>query len=286
MITHRLAEVRARIDAVPRPFDHPVEITAVTKTFPPETVSAAVDAGCTAIGENYAQDLLTKRDVIEAFDASERPRVDFIGQLQSNKVRQLVGLVDRWCTVDRASLVEELAKRAPGAEVLIQVDTSGEAGKGGCAPGSGHELVDRCRQSGISVVGLLNVGPTDGGPNDAAAGFATVRELVDELGLAVCSMGMTADLEIAVAQGSTNVRIGSAIFGSRFERTCPPGRDRARLTSGAQEEDMSLWKKTMDYLGLGPDDTYDDYDDYDGQEPPARQQRAPRERGTPLGSRG
>jgi hypothetical protein len=222
MIAQRLAEVRARIDAVERPFDHPVSITAVTKTFPPETVAAAVAAGCNAIGENYAQDLLSKRDVIESFEPSSRPRVDFIGQLQSNKVRQLVGLVDRWCTVDRSSLVRELAKRAPGADVLVQVDITGEDGKGGCAPDLVAELVDRCAQSGLSVSGLLVVGPTDRPPADAASGFAAVRAMVDELGLDVCSMGMTGDLEVAVAAGSTNVRIGSAIFGSRQDSPVHP----------------------------------------------------------------
>ena len=222
MIAERIAEVRARIDAVQRPFDHPVEITAVTKTFPSETVAAAVAAGCRAIGENYAQDLLSKRGVIESFDPSVRPRVDFIGQLQSNKVRQLVGLVDRWCTVDRTSLVRELAKRAPGAEVLVQVNITAEEGKGGCAPDVVGGLVDRCEQSGLSVSGILAVGPTGRPPGDAAAGFAAVRSMVDELGLTVCSMGMTADLEVAVAEGSTNVRIGSAIFGSRQDSSVHP----------------------------------------------------------------
>lgn len=225
MIADRLANVRERIDAVQRPFDHPVEITAVTKTFPPETVVAAVEAGCGAIGENYAQDLLTKRDVIESFEPLVRPRIDFIGQLQSNKVRQLVGLVDRWCTVDRSSLVRELAKRAPGADVLIQVNVTGEDGKGGCAPDLVADLVERCVESGLAVSGLLAVGPTGRPPEDAAAGFATVRSMVDELGLAVCSMGMSADLEVAVAEGSTNVRIGSAIFGSRPDTPVHPEGD-------------------------------------------------------------
>lgn len=225
MIAERLAEVRARIDAVDRPFDHPVEITAVTKTFPPETVTAAVEAGCAAIGENYAQDLLTKREVIESFDPSVRPRVDFIGQLQSNKVRQLVGLVDRWCTVDRSSLVRELAKRAPGADVLVQVNITGEDGKGGCAPDLVADLVDRCVQSGLSVSGILAVGPTGRPPEEAASGFASVRSMVDDLDLAVCSMGMTGDLEVAVAAGSTNVRIGSAIFGQRHDTPVHPEGD-------------------------------------------------------------
>ncbi|MFK8023622.1 MAG: YggS family pyridoxal phosphate enzyme [Ilumatobacter sp.] len=211
----RLAAVRQRIEAVDRSHTHVVEITAVTKTFPPATVAAAVEAGCSAIGENYASDLLTKRDLLDSLDAAVRPRVDFIGQLQSNKVRQLVGVVDRWCTVDRVSLVRELAKRTAGAEVLIQVDTTGEPGKGGCAEAQVPALLERCSESGLSVLGLLTVGPTIGGPEAAAPGFDRVRRLADELGLDVCSMGMTGDLEVAVAAGATNVRVGSAIFGPR-----------------------------------------------------------------------
>ena len=101
-VARRLDALRIRIDAVERPWTHGVEVTAVTKAFAPTVIDAAVEAGCTVIGENYAQDLLSKRPTIELIDPQRRPRVDFIGHLQSNKVRQLVGFVDRWCTIDRA----------------------------------------------------------------------------------------------------------------------------------------------------------------------------------------
>ncbi|WP_420450443.1 YggS family pyridoxal phosphate enzyme [Ilumatobacter sp.] len=213
-VSANLAAVRARIEAA-RVDDRPIEVTAVTKAKPESVIGLAVDAGCTAIGENYAQELVSKRGAIEAIDPARRPRVDFIGQLQSNKVRQLVGLVDRWCTVDRMSLVRELAKRAEGAHVLVQVDTSGSTGKGGCSPDAVADLVGACRDSGLVVDGLLSVGPTEGGPAAAEPGFRLVRALVDDLALVVCSIGMTDDLEVAVAAGSTNVRIGSALFGPR-----------------------------------------------------------------------
>lgn len=215
MIPARLAEIQQRIDAVQRPWDHDVEIVAVTKAFDPSIIEQAVEAGCTAIGENYAQDLLSKRDVIEGFGADRRPRVDFIGHLQSNKVRQLAGLVDRWCTVDRASLAKEVAKRSPGAAILIQVNATGEEQKGGCAPGDVGTLLRTCRDLGMNVIGLLGIGPTGQPPDAARPAFTTVRGLVDEHGLDVCSMGMTADLEVAVECGASSIRVGSALFGPR-----------------------------------------------------------------------
>ncbi len=221
-----LAAMRARIDGVARSWSHPVEVTAVTKAFPPDAISAAVAAGCRSVGENYAQELLAKRPVLDHLDASDRPRVDFIGQLQSNKVRQLAGLVDRWATVDRVSLATEIARRDPAGRVLVQVNATGESQKGGCAFDDVAGLVEQCRALGLTVEGLLTVGPTNEPPAAAADGFEAVRGLVDELGLEVCSMGMTADLEVAVAAGATNVRIGSALFGPRPKQQPPVHPDR------------------------------------------------------------
>ena len=215
MIAARLAEIRRRIDAVERRWDHDVEIVAVTKAFPPTILEQAVEAGCRAIGENYAQDLLSKRGVIEAYVAEQRPRVDFIGHLQSNKVRQLAGLVDRWSTVDRSSLAKEIAKRDPGATVLIQVNATGEDQKGGCAPNDVAGLLGACRDLGLDVLGLLGIGPTGQPPEAATPAFTTIRQLVEQHDLDVCSMGMTADLEVAVACGASSVRVGSALFGQR-----------------------------------------------------------------------
>jgi pyridoxal phosphate enzyme (YggS family) len=212
-VAESLAELRARIDAVERPWTHAVEITAVTKAFDPSVVTAATTAGCTSIGENYAQDLLSKRQTIEGLDT--RPRVDFIGHLQSNKVRQIADLVDRWCTVDRPSIVKEIAKRDPGADVLIQVNATGEDSKSGCAPDDVRDLRDRCVERGLRVLGLMTIGPTGQPAQAAEEGFRIVRSLVDDLGLSVCSMGMSHDVDVAVACGSTNVRIGSALFGAR-----------------------------------------------------------------------
>lgn len=216
-VVARTVTTRARLDAVERSWSHRVQLVGVTKGFGAEAVDAAVAAGCDAIGENYAQELLDKRATIERL----RPEVHFIGRLQRNKVRQLVDLVDVWCSLDRLSVVEEVAKRAPGARVLIQVDTSGDAAKGGCDPGEAPALVDHAGGLGLSVLGLMTVGPT-GSPAEAArAGFREVRALVDALGLAVCSMGMSGDLDVAVQEGSTEVRVGTALFGARPPRRSP-----------------------------------------------------------------
>jgi pyridoxal phosphate enzyme (YggS family) len=204
-----LEQVRVRIRAAGG--DDDVAVLAVTKGFGPDAVEAAVAAGCPVIGENYAQEVLAKRDAIERTGA----RVHFIGQLQSNKVRQLAGLVDVYESVDRPSLVNELARRSPGARVLVQAAALDEPGKGGAALDDVPALVEAARDAGLDVAGLMTVGPTRGGPEAARTGFRAVRSLVDRLGLAVCSMGMTDDLEVAVAEGSTQVRIGTALFGRR-----------------------------------------------------------------------
>ena len=217
-VVARAVATRARIDAVERSWTHRVELVGVTKGFDASAIDAAVAAGCDAIGENYAQELLDKASAIQRL----RPEVHFIGRLQRNKVRQLVDLVDVWCSLDRVSAVKEVAKRAPGARVLIQVDTSGDPGKGGCVPGEAEALVDRAGELGLSVQGLMTIGPTGGSSEDARPGFREVRALVDTLGLAVCSMGMSGDLEVAVQEGSTQVRVGTALFGERPPRPTSP----------------------------------------------------------------
>jgi uncharacterized pyridoxal phosphate-containing UPF0001 family protein len=143
--------------------------------------------------------------------------VHSIGQLQSNKIKQLAGIVDVWQSVDRLALLTEIAKRSPhsGAEVLIQVNATGEDGKGGCAPAEVGELVHSAFDLGLSVMGLMTVGPTQQDPVMTRSAFRLLRMLVDEHELRHCSMGMTGDLEIAIEEGSTMVRVGSALFGNR-----------------------------------------------------------------------
>src|SRR4051794_30758633 len=206
-VADALQRVRGRITAAGG--DERVAVLAVTKGFGAEAIEAALAAGCAAIGENYAQELLAKRDV------AVRAEVHFIGQLQTNKVRQVADLVDVYETVDRRHLVHEIAKRDAGARVLVQVDTTGEPGKGGCPIAELDALVADVHEAGLDLRGLMTVGPTEGGAGAGRSGFRAVRAAVDRLGLEMCSMGMTADLEVAVQEGSTQIRVGTALFGDR-----------------------------------------------------------------------
>lgn len=193
-----------------------VEILPVTKGFPVDALVAAQVAGARAVGENYVQEVLAKLDAWPL--AAAPPAVHLIGQLQTNKVRHTAGRVAVYETVDRSSLVTELARRVPGATVLIQVDTTGEAalgGKGGCPIGQLDALADEVVGAGLLLDGLMTVGPTSGGAEAARPGFRAVRAAADRLGLRTCSMGMSADLEVAVEEGSTRVRVGTALFGAR-----------------------------------------------------------------------
>jgi pyridoxal phosphate enzyme (YggS family) len=207
LVAERLAQVQ---DRIARAGGIDVAVLPVTKTFGIEACWAAHRAGCSAVGENYAQELVAK------LGAVPHPfGVHFIGQLQTNKVRSLAPIVTVYETVDRLSLVHELAKRVPGARVLLQVTTSHEDGKGGCPLLEVPALHEAAMAAGLEVLGLMTVGPTEGGSDAARPGFRAVRAMLDRLGLRVLSMGMTDDLEVAVQEGSTQVRVGSALFGSR-----------------------------------------------------------------------
>ena len=210
VLAGRIEAVRNRIaDAGGDPAR--ILLLAVTKGFGPEVAVAAAEAGLVDLGENYAQELVAKAPVV----AEHREvRWHAIGRLQRNKVRALAGIVHLWQSVDRTELGLEIARRSPGARVLVQVNVSDEPQKGGCAPADAPELVARLADAGLSVQGLMTVGRT-GPPADARAGFSLLRRLADDLALPVRSMGMSADLESAVAEGSTLVRVGTSLFGAR-----------------------------------------------------------------------
>ena len=191
-----------------------VVVVAVTKGFGPEVAAVALEAGFVALGENYAQELLHK---VEALPASARPEWHFLGRLQTNKVRHLAPHVGLWQSVDRVELVREIAKRAPGAAVLVQLNLSGEEQKGGCAVADTPRLVGVARDEGLDVRGLMGVGPA-GDAALARPGFERLVALADSLDLPVRSIGMSADLEVAVRAGSTMVRIGTDLFGPRPPR--------------------------------------------------------------------
>ncbi len=238
-VSERVARVRQRIAGVGGD-PAGVRLVAVTKGFGPEAVEAAMAAGIFDLGESYAQELSAKaaRLTDALAGGAERPRWHFIGQLQSNKVKGLAPLVGLWQSIDRLRLVEELVAQVAGGRVLVQVNVGG-AGGGGCRPDEAPMLVDRLGQGGCVVEGLMAVG-APGPPENARAGFRRLASLGAQLGLVELSMGMSDDLEVAVQEGATMVRVGRAIFGPRAPRDRWPTRPSATavhaLTSRPQED--------------------------------------------------
>ncbi len=219
-----LARVRGRIvDAGGDPAR--VRIVAVTKGFGADAVRAALRAGVEDVGENYAAELLAKEREIQASWAGEEGkgagaggplRWHFLGTVQRNKVAALAPVVSCWQGIARRVEGEAIALRRPGATVLVEVETTALPGRNGCAPDAVPALVASLRAAELDVRGLMTVAPVD--PEGARRAFRTVRALADDLGLAERSMGMSDDLELAVAEGSTMVRVGRALFGERRPR--------------------------------------------------------------------
>jgi PLP dependent protein len=184
-----------------------VRVVGVTKGFGLDAVHAALEAGLADLGENYAGELVEKATAVGGEAVWH-----FLGAVQRNKVPDLAPLVGMWESVARESEGARIARCAPGASVLVQVDTTGLPGRNGCAPSDAAGLVERLRDLGLAVLGLMTVAA----PGPAAAGaFTEVGRLADALGLEERSMGMSEDLEAAVVAGSTMVRVGRALFGER-----------------------------------------------------------------------
>lgn len=226
-IAERLAGVRQRIDAAAREAGRDpteVRLVAVSKLHDPEAIRAAYAAGQRIFGENYVQELLAKQEALA--DLGEI-RWHFIGHLQRNKAKHLVGGVALLETVDSIKLIRELDKRAArqGEEVrvLIQVHIGDEETKSGCEPGELPELLGAIRESTwIRPRGLMVIPPFELDADETRPYFRALRELRDRHGgagaLPELSMGMSHDFEVAVAEGSTLVRVGTAIFGPRPAR--------------------------------------------------------------------
>jgi pyridoxal phosphate enzyme (YggS family) len=209
----RVAAVRDRIAEAggdPRA----VRLVAVTKGFDAGVVQEALDAGLVDIGESYVQELVAKATHLEEGAGDRSLRWHFVGRLQRNKVRKAAPHVWLWHSVDRLALGAEIARWAPGAAVLAQVNASGEASKAGCEPSMAPALLDGLVDLGLDVRGLMTIAPA--GPAEGARpAFRTLRELAERLGLGELSMGMSDDLEVAVQEGATMVRVGRDLFGPR-----------------------------------------------------------------------
>lgn len=203
-----------------------VTLVAVSKTFDAARVAEAHAAGLSDFGENYPQELRAKR---EALRGSEGIRWHFTGHLQRNKVRFLAEWIHLVHSVDSerlaASLSEAGARAGRSIPVLIEVNTTGEDSKFGCRPEEALELSRRIlAMSALRLDGLMTIGPLPEDPEDARPAFRLLREVRDRIredGAPAphLSMGMTGDFEVALEEGATILRIGTAIFGSRVPRT-------------------------------------------------------------------
>ncbi len=221
----RLAEVRGRLAAsAQRSGRAPGEVTliGVIKTLPTEIVAEAVGLGLTDLGENRVQEA----EAHQLGVARHAARWHMIGHLQRNKAGKALSLFDLVHGVDDADVAGTLDRRAEAVSrvlpVLIEVNVSGEASKFGVAPEGLASLADRMRvMPHLELRGLMTVGAPVERAEDARPGFARLRDVRDALAgriglpLAELSMGMSGDFEVAVEEGATLVRVGSAIFGSR-----------------------------------------------------------------------
>lgn len=236
-VGERLAAVRARVEAAcARAGRDPAEVCIVgaSKRQPLERIAAAICAGLEQLGENYVQEARDKRNALEALleahygaDGAPQPRWRLIGHLQSNKAAAAVRVFDTVDTLERVKLAKAISRRAleegRPMEVLIQANLSGEPQKAGCSADELPALLAACASlEGLSITGLMTVPAATPDPEGARATFARLRELRDTLSrepggeaLRELSMGMSADFEVAIEEGASLIRVGTAIFGER-----------------------------------------------------------------------
>lgn len=196
-----------------------VRLIAVSKRHSVAAIEAAYQLGHREFGENYAQELLDKSGQLTHLSDL---RFRFIGHLQRNKARRLVEAGCTVDTVDSPRLADALAQAVPAGsaplEVLVQVNVAGEAQKSGVAPAELPALVAHIRaQTTLDLRGLMTVPPAVQDPESSRAHFAALAELAAAHGLPELSMGMSHDLSVAVEEGATMVRVGTALFGKRPE---------------------------------------------------------------------
>jgi pyridoxal phosphate enzyme (YggS family) len=207
-VRERVAEARERIEAAARRVDRDpadVELLAAVKYVALDELGTLADAGLTLLGENRSQELVAKAEACPgAFTW------DFIGHLQSRKVKDVVPHVRCIHSVASDSVLAQLERHAPpGTAVLVEVNVAGEASKSGIAPPDLAAFVERCP---VPVVGLMTMPPAVERPEQNRAHFAALRELAAAHGLRQLSMGTSQDYEVAVEEGATIVRLGSTLY--------------------------------------------------------------------------
>ena len=201
-----------------------VTLIAISKTFGHADIAEVVRAGVFDVGENYVQEIVEKRAQVR----DERIRWHFVGHLQSNKVKYIAEWVHLIHSIDNEIVAAEIQKRGARLDrtidVLVEVNTSGEVTKFGVKPEQALDLVRKIsRHANIRVQGLMTIGPFLPDPEQSRSAFRLLKRIFDELNSAGVvrepmrhlSMGMTHDFAVAIEEGSTMVRIGTAIFGSR-----------------------------------------------------------------------
>jgi pyridoxal phosphate enzyme (YggS family) len=216
--TTALEQVRAEIARACRDAGRdPAEVTlvAVSKTFGPEQIEPVIAAGQRVFGENRVQEAKAKWPPLQA----KHPGIalHLIGPLQSNKAKEAVALFDAIHSVDRPSLAEalakEIAKQGRAPLLLVEINTGAEAQKAGVLPQDADAFLAKCRDGyGLTISGLMCIPPLNEAPGPH---FALTAKIARRNGLALLSMGMSADFVTAIQLGATHVRVGSAIFGKR-----------------------------------------------------------------------
>jgi PLP dependent protein len=229
MIAENLENLRKRIEQTCQKCGRRSEgvlLIAVSKTFPVEAIQEAVNTGQIDFGENYVQELQVKRQAL----AKSPLHWHFIGHLQSNKVKYIAEYVHLIHSVDDISLGKEINRRAERLkrvqDILVEVHTTDEATKNGVPPSKTIALLKELSQlQHVRVCGLMTMGPFSDDPNDSRQSFRQLAELkkeilsegIENIHMQHLSMGMTHDFEVALEEGSTIVRIGTAIFGRRIK---------------------------------------------------------------------
>jgi hypothetical protein len=225
-ISERLAQIRKRMEEACARCgrdSRSVELIAVSKKKPASMIDAAAQAGQQLFGESYVQEFCDKET-----EVTENVRWHFIGALQSNKVKYLRGRVEMIHAVDRLSLAREINKQwgkiDSTIDVLIQVNLAGEQSKAGVAPDAARSLVEQIAAfPHLRIKGLMTLPPAVENPEDVRPWFRQLRDLAHEIdrlklpevSMHTLSMGMSHDFEVAIEEGATLVRVGTAIFGAR-----------------------------------------------------------------------
>ena len=226
-LEERLEEVRGEIRSAAKQSgrsEADVTLVAVTKTFPASLIRTAWAAGLRDFGENRVQEITAKGPELTDLTLN----LHMIGHLQTNKVKAVLPHISHLHSVDRVHLAEEVAARLPDGRILpvfLQINTTSEASKSGATPEDAETLLDAVGAlDGLSVRGLMTIGPLDGTEDDIRRSFVSLREIRDRLerasglDLPWLSMGMSGDFAIAIEEGATHVRVGSRLFGERSHR--------------------------------------------------------------------